>query len=85
MLHATEKPIAITINQNQLFEDPKNLQALTDKKIIHLFKEGVDKDELWKKASERRKVKDSKLDRIYKAEENAKEFQQYENSLLDYD
>lgn len=74
MLHATEKPIAITINQNQLFEDPKNLQALTDKKIIHLFKEGEDKDELWKKASERRKTKDSKVDRLFKSEEKAQDF-----------
>jgi len=36
LLHAMEKPLAITIKRNNLFENAENLQKLTESKVIHL-------------------------------------------------
>lgn len=74
LLHALEKPKAITIQGNTLFENVQNLQSMTDKKIIHLRKPGTSEEELWLNAQTRKANKDKSVDRIHKADQDAEHF-----------
>ncbi|CAK81774.1 unnamed protein product (macronuclear) [Paramecium tetraurelia] len=84
LLHALEKPVSVTIKRNNLFENPENLQKLTEKKVIHLYKKGTSEQQILDKIFERRQKKDVNVDRVNSAEEKLEEFHNFA-SAIDYD
>lgn len=57
-----------------MFENPENLQSMSESSVIHLHSPKVQDEELWKAIQVRRKAKEDKIDRVDQANEKLEKF-----------